>query len=66
MESRDFLPAQEGKNKQVAGESPNHFVDTQKLIHVEWVPHGQTVNKKYYLTVLKRFREKMRKKRLQQ
>lgn len=42
------------------------FFDSQGLIHVEWVPRGQTVNKEYYLTVLKRFREKMRKKRPQQ
>ncbi|XP_076058511.1 protein GVQW3-like [Oratosquilla oratoria] len=41
------------------------FFDSQGLIHVEWVPLGQTVNKEYYLTVLKRFREKMRKKRPQ-
>ena len=42
------------------------FFDSQGLIYIEWVPRGQTVNKEYYLAVLKRFREKMRKKRPQQ
>ena len=42
------------------------FFDSQGLIHVEWVPQGQTINKEFYLTVLRRFREKMRKKRPQQ
>ena len=41
------------------------FFDSQGLIHVEWAPQGQTVNKEYYLNVLKRYREKMRKKRPQ-
>ena len=42
------------------------FFDSQWLIHTERVPRGQTGNKEYYLAVLKRFREKMRKKRPQQ
>lgn len=42
------------------------FFDSQGIIHIEWVPQGQTVNKEYYLNVLKRFREKMRWKRPQQ
>ena len=42
------------------------FFDSQGLIHVEWVLQGQTISKKYYITVLKRFREKIRKKRPQQ
>ena len=42
------------------------FFDSQGLIHVEWVPQGQTVTEEFYLTVLRRFREKMRKKRPQQ
>ena len=34
-------------------------------MHIKWVSQDQTVNKEYYLAVLKRFRKKMRKKRPQ-
>jgi hypothetical protein len=33
------------------------------FIHYEFVPTGQTVNHVYYLEVLKRLREKVRRKR---
>jgi len=39
------------------------FFDIRGLVHHEFVPTGQTVNKEYYLAVLKRLREKIRQKR---
>jgi hypothetical protein len=39
------------------------FFDIRGVIMVEWVPEGQTVNQKYYLEVLIKFHERMRKKR---
>ena len=33
------------------------------IIHYEFVPSGQTVNQVYYLEVLERLREKVRRKR---
>ena len=42
------------------------FFDSQGLIHVECVPQDQTINKEFYLTVPRRCREKMRKKKPQQ
>ena len=39
------------------------FFDYQGLIHVEWVPEGQSVNKEYCLEVLRKFRERLGKKK---
>jgi len=41
------------------------FFDWQGIIHDEFVPRGQTVNKEFYVTVLKRLRESVRRKRSQ-
>jgi len=37
--------------------------DISGIVHYEFVPTGQTVNHVYYLEVLKRLREKLRRKR---
>jgi len=41
------------------------FFDWQGIIHHEFVPCGQTVNKEFYVAVLKRLREAVRRKRPQ-
>jgi len=41
------------------------FFDWQGIIHHEFVPRGQTVNKEFYVAVLKRLREAVRRKRPQ-
>jgi transposase len=41
------------------------FFDWQGVIHHEFVPRGQTVNKEFYIAVLKRLREAVRRKRPQ-
>jgi len=41
------------------------FFDWQGIIHHEFVPRGQTVNKEFYIAVLKRLREAVRRKRPQ-
>ena len=38
-------------------------LDITRIVHYEFVPTGQTVNQVYYLEVLKRLREKVRRKR---
>jgi hypothetical protein len=38
------------------------FFDIRGVIMIEWVPESQTVNQKYYLEVLTKLQEQMRKK----
>jgi len=39
------------------------FFDTEGLVHYEYVPRGQTVNKEFYKTVLQRLRDAVRRHR---
>lgn len=39
------------------------FFDYHGVVHSEFLPAGQTVNKEYYLSVMKRLREAIRRKR---
>ena len=39
------------------------FFDYRGVVHHKFVPEGQTVNKEYYLAVLRRLREALRHKR---
>ena len=39
------------------------FFDIRGIVHYEFLPAGQTVNQTYYIEVLKRLREKVRRKR---
>jgi len=39
------------------------FFDSDGVVHYEFLPQGQTVNKEYYLEVMQRLREAVRKKR---
>jgi len=39
------------------------FFDIRGVVHSEFLPVGQTVNKQYYLSVMKRLRESIRRKR---
>lgn len=39
------------------------FFDYRGVVHQEFLPMGQTVNKEYYLSVMRRLREAIRKKR---
>lgn len=39
------------------------FFDCEGVVHAEFLPDGQTVNKEYYLQVMRRLREAIRKKR---
>ena len=39
------------------------FMDNRSVVHHEFLPEGQTVNKEYYLGVMRRLREGIRQKR---
>jgi len=39
------------------------FFDIQGIVMAEWVPSGQTVNQQYYIEILTKLRECMRRKR---
>ena len=39
------------------------FFDYHGVVHQEFIPQGRTVNKEYYLEVMRRLREAIRKKR---
>ena len=42
---------------------PTNFFDNTGMIYMYWVPTGQTVNKEYYVEVLREFKKKFRRKR---
>jgi len=39
------------------------FFDSEDVVHYEFLPQGQTVNKEYYLEFMQCLREAVRKKR---
>jgi histone-lysine N-methyltransferase SETMAR len=39
------------------------YFDSESVVHYEFLPQGRTVNKEYYLEVIQRLREAVRKKR---
>ena len=39
------------------------FFDSTGMIYTHWIPTGQTVNKEYYVEVLREFRKRFRRKR---
>jgi len=41
----------------------DRFFDIQGIVHVDWVPEGQTVNQVYYKEVLTNLRERVRRRR---
>jgi hypothetical protein len=40
------------------------FLDIKNIVHSEFIPQGQTVNQGYYVEIVKRLREAVRKKGL--
>ena len=57
---------QEGQTEQIHPQTfddPFFFFYSSDRIYIYWVPTGQTVNKEYYVEVLRKFRKRFRQKR---
>ena len=55
---------QEGQTEQIHPQTfDDPFFDITGMIYMHWVPTGQTVNKEYYVEVLREFRKRFRRKR---
>jgi len=39
------------------------FSDIRRIVHVDWVPEGQTINQVYYKEVLTNLHERVRRRR---
>ena len=55
---------QEGQTEQIHPQTfDGPFFDSTGMIYMHWVPTRQTVNKDYYVEVLRKFRKRFRRKR---
>ena len=64
MEGSHVSATKEGAQsaKQNKGHVTGIF-DSEGIVHHEYAPEGQTINKEFYLEVLRRLRESVRRKR---
>ena len=64
--SRSMLALSDPRRPDRANPATNfddHFFDSTGMIYMHWVATGQTVNKEYYVEVLREFRKRFREKR---
>ena len=52
-----------GRSREVRTSEMIPFFDSMGIIYIHWVPTGITVNKEYYIEVLREFRKRFRRKR---
>ena len=60
-----WLSQTQGQTKQIHPQTfgDPFFFDSIDMIYIHWVPTGQTVNKEFYIEVLREFRKRFRRKR---
>ena len=64
MEAYWLSKTQEGQTEQIDQQTfDDPFFDSTGMIYMYWVPTGQTVNKEYYVEVLREFRKRFGRKR---
>ena len=60
VEAYRLFKTQEGQTEQINPQTfDDPFFDSTGMIYMHWVPTGQTVNKEYYVEVLREFRKKL-------
>ena len=53
-------PSQESENEQIQNQIDAHlFFESQRIVHKEFVPPGQTINQTFYREVLERLRKRV-------
>ena len=58
------LQTQEGQTEQIHPQTfDDPFFDSTGMIYMHWIPTEQTVNKEYYVEILRQFRKRFRRKR---
>ena len=58
-----FSQTQEDQTEQIHPQTfDDSFFDSTGMIYMHWVPTGQTVNKEYYVEVLREFSKRFRRK----
>ena len=63
VEARWLSQTQEGQTEQIHSQTfDDPFSDSTDMIYMCWVRTGQTVNKEYYVKVLREFRKRFRRK----
>ena len=64
MEASGITTTQKSTAGSEQGESDvDLFFDSRGIVHHEYAPEGQTINKEYYLEVLRQLRAAVQKKR---
>ena len=64
METCWFSQTREGQREQIHAQAfDDPFLHSTGMIYIHCVPTGQTVNKDYYVEVLREFRKRFRRKR---
>ena len=62
MEACWLSQTQEGQTEQILPKTfDGLFFDSTGMIYMHWVPSGQTVNKEFYVEVLREFRKRFRR-----
>ena len=64
VEASEVSQTKDGQTEQIHLQTlDDPFFDSTGMIYMHWVPTGQTVNKEYYVEVLREFRKRFRRKR---
>ena len=64
MKRQTFSQTQEAQTEQIHPQTfDDPFFDSTGMIYMHWVPTGQTVNKEYYVEILRGFKKRFGRKR---